>query len=388
MLKKILWDQQNPRQIWGAIIGTFLGLFLLFSSVQLYRDIRSLTQGKENREAYVLINKKVNIFNTLGASSAFTNKEIETLKSQRFVQSVGQFTPNRYKVSVSSPMMGFYTELFFESIESDYLDIDNRKFHWKEGQAEIPIVLSRDYLALYNFGFAPSQGLPQFTPNTIKKVSVDVNIRGNGLRKTLSGRIVDFSDRINSILVPQSFMDWANKTFGDTEEGSVSRLILATDEPYNQELHRFLKNNNYEVSKGKLIGGQIGVVIHIILGLIAFIGLIITLLSVLVFILNFELIISRSSDKIQLLLQLGYKTEQISKLLIQQLLKIFAIVLIIALLSIFIGHYFLAKWMLNQSMDVASGLHWSVYLVALLVAGIFAMVNIQNIQKKVARLFQ
>ena len=387
MLKKILWNQQNPLQIWGAIIGAFLGLFLLFSAVQLYRDIQLLTKGGD-REEYVIVNKKVNIFNTLGASSAFTNEEIETLKSQNFVQSIGHFTPNRYKVSISSPMMGFYTELFFESIEPEYLDINNEKFSWKEGQQEIPIVLSRDYLALYNFGFAPSQGLPQFTPNTIKKVSVDVNIRGNGLRKTLSGRIVDFSDRINSILVPQSFMDWANKTFGDTENESVSRLILATDEPYSQALQTFLKDHNYEVSKGKLIGGQIGVLLHTILGIIAFIGLIITILSILVFILNFELVISRASSKIRLLLQLGYKTKQISDLLIKQLLKIFVAVLVAALASVFIGHYFLAKWMQTQSLNITPSLHWSIYLVALLIAGIFAIINIQNIKKKVIRLFQ
>jgi len=165
------------KQIWGALLGAFLGLFLLLSAIQLYHDIRSLTEGK-GEDRFVLINKKVNIFNTLGATSAFTEAEMDTLLQQDFINGVGKFTPNKFKVSASSSMMGFYTELFFEAIEDDYLDIHPRKFRWKDGQQEIPVIISRDYLALYNFGFAPSQGLPQFTQNTIKKVSVDVTIKG------------------------------------------------------------------------------------------------------------------------------------------------------------------------------------------------------------------
>ncbi|MEM1124925.1 MAG: hypothetical protein AAGJ18_31095 [Bacteroidota bacterium] len=386
MLRKILWDNQNPRQIWGAIIGAFLGLFLLFSALQLFHDIRTLTEGKGN-DRYVLINKKVNIFNTLGASSAFTPEELDTLAQQSFVESIGKFTPNTFKVSASSAMMGFYTELFFEAIESEYLDIQPRKFKWKDGQQEIPIILSRDYLALYNFGFAPSQGLPQFTQNTIKKVSVDITLQGRGLRQTLTGRIVGFSDRINSVLVPQDFMDWANQKFGNNQKSSVSRVILATENPYSPTLQRYLKDNNFEVSSGKLIGGQVGLVINIILGLIAFIGLVITVLSILVFLLNFALIISRTSSEIGLLLQLGYQPKQISSLLIKRLFLIFSGVLAVAFVSVLIGHFLLAKWLVGQSFSISSNLHWTVWVAVGLVGLLFFFINKTSIERKVNHLF-
>ena len=143
------------------------------------------------------------MFNTLGARSTFTDEEIEDLRSQDFIEAVGVFVSNQFKVNASSQMLGFYTELFFESVPDEFIDVSNSRWQWSKGDPEIPVILSRDYLALYNFGFAPSQGLPQFTPNTISKVSMDVNISGNGLRKTFQGRIIGFSDRINSILVPQ-----------------------------------------------------------------------------------------------------------------------------------------------------------------------------------------
>ena len=154
-------------------------------------------------------------------------------------------------------MLGFYTELFFESIPDEFVDVSNSRWQWSKGENEIPIILSRDYLALYNFGFAPSQGLPQFTPNTIGKLSMDVNISGNGLTQNFQGRIIGFSDRINSILVPQSFMNWANENFGETQKPQSSSLILKTNNPYSPELNDYLEQNKYEVSSGRLIGGQL-----------------------------------------------------------------------------------------------------------------------------------
>jgi len=386
VLEKILWGHQDSKQLWGAIIGAFLGLFLLLSAIQLFHDIRSLTEGK-GEDRYVLVNKKVNIFNTLGASSAFTKEEIDTIRQQDFVSSIGQFSPSTFQVSASSSMMGFYTELFFEAVEDEYLDILPRKFKWKEGQQEIPVIISRDYLALYNFGFAPSQGLPQFTQNTIKKVSVDITLKGRGLRQTLSGRIVGFSDRINSVLVPQDFMDWANKKFGNTNKSNISRLILETDNPYSPSLQQFLKDNNFEVASGKLIGGQVGLVINIVLGLVAFIGLIITILSILVFILNFELIISRSHGDIGLLMQLGYRPQQISGLLVKRLTRIFAAVLLSAFIILFLGHFLLSKWLAHQSFSISPELHWQVYVATLLIGLLFFVWNKRSIEGKVEGLF-
>ena len=386
MLEKIFQKQQSSRQLWGAVIGSFLGLFLLLAALQLYHDIRQLTEVRGD-DRYVMINKKVNIFNTLGASSAFTKEEIDTLTQQKFIKNIGKFTPNTFQVSASSSMMGFYTELFFEAIEDEYLDIRPAKFKWQEGQPEIPIILSRDYLALYNFGFAPSQGLPQFTQNTIKKVSVDINLKGRGLRQNFNGRIVGFSDRINSVLVPQSFMNWANSKFGTGVENKISRLILETDNPYSRALQNYLQENNFEVARGKLIGGQVGLVINGILIIIALIGLIITLLSVLVFALNFELMISNASREIGLLMQLGYRPQQISGTLTKKLFRLFGPILMLAFLVVLLGHFGLVKWMDGTAFGIRGGLHWSVYLTALLLGVLFLLLNRQLIRNRVRNLF-
>jgi len=387
-IKQILGNQKRQRLSWGAIIGTFLGLFLLLSAVQLYLDFQSLLSGGDNNSHYVSVNKKVRLLDMLNTSPSFSQKEIDTLLQHPLIDDVGIFTANRFKVSASSRMIGFRTALFFESVEEDFLDVPLDKFYWKEGGKDIPVIISRDYLALYNFGFAPSQGLPPITQNTITKVPVDVTINGRGLTKTFKGKIVGFSDRFNSVLVPQSFMDWANKNYGSSPNKTISRLILKTSNPYSKELQTFLSNKNYEVSRGKLIGGQFGILLKLVLGLIAFIGLVLVFLSILLLLLQFELLITQANKDIALFLQLGYQPKHISDFLNKRMLLTFGAVLLAALVLLIIVHFLIAAWLETQSIIIPSLIHWIVVLVALLIGGLFAVYGKNRIERQVLALFK
>jgi FtsX-like permease family protein len=387
ILNQILWEGKNKWQIYGAALGAFLGLFLVLTAFQFYHDLQNLISGDNTADQYVIINKKVNLFNTLGANAAFTPEEIDTLEDQGFILSVGQFNSNQYKVGASSPAFGFYTELFFESVPDEFIDINTGRFSWSEGQEEIPIIMSRDYLALYNFGFAPSQGLPQFTPNTIGRISVDIIIRGNGLKRTYQGRIIGFSDRINSIIVPDDFLAWSNKKFGTQAKSDPSRVILKTDNPYSTELQEFMKAKNYEASSGKLIGGKLTALLQGIISAIAIIGFIIVLLSVLVFVLNFQLIISQSKEDIRLLLQMGYKNKQVSDVLTKRLFRLFLSIILAVLVTMALSRMWFTSWFEGQGLDIQSGIHWTVYVLGILLGTLIIFMNYRNISKNVNHLF-
>ena len=64
---------------------------------------------------------------------------------------------NKIRVEVGSPL-SFGS--IFESIPSHWLDINPTAFKWKKGSDFIPIIVSKEFLNLWNFGFAKSQGLP------------------------------------------------------------------------------------------------------------------------------------------------------------------------------------------------------------------------------------
>jgi hypothetical protein len=385
LLDELLWQSNNKWQIRGASLGVFIGLFLLLLAAQLYFDLQSLMGDSGSRDRYVIINKEVNFFNTLGASASFTAEEVDTLKQQPFVRSVGLFTSNQFKVSASSKTLGFYTDLFFESVPDEYLDFQRSGWKWEEGDTRLPIILSRDYLALYNFGFAPSQGLPQFTPGTIQKVSMEITIKGPNRRQSFNGRIAGFSDRFNSILVPQEFMDWANEKFG-TGEDRPSRLILEVDNPLSRELNEFLEDHNYELSSGRLIGGQFATLVSLVIALLGFIGLTIVLLAFLIFFLNFQLLIARAKEKISLLLQIGYKHQQIYKLLERRLLAQFIGILGLVIVFFLVARQFQTRWLSDQGFELSNWPHWGVVLLGVLFSGLFISMNFRSIRRSVRSL--
>ena len=61
-----------------------------------------------------------------------------------------------------------------------------------------------------------------------------------------------FSSKINSILVPEEFLNWANKEFGNHKENNPSRILVEFTNPNDERIIEFLKENNYEVNKDKL----------------------------------------------------------------------------------------------------------------------------------------
>lgn len=383
ILKKLLTQNRNIWQVLGAAIGAFIGLTLLLFSLQTWFDLRKILRESSEGENYVILNKPVSLANTIFGKSVFKPEEIKDIGNQPFAKSVASFSANRFKVSASSSAINFYTELFFESIPREHLDIQDADFRWQEGQTEIPIIMSKDYLALYNFGFAVSQGLPQFTPSTIRKVSFDINIRGKGTEKTFTGRIIGFSNRINSILVPESFMTFANAQYGDQPDFGASRILVKVANPYDKNLGIYLNEHGYELSTGRLIGGKLGSILNATIAALAIIGVLLMLLSTLVFVLNYQLIISKSASDITLLRQIGYHPRDIARILRGSLLRLLGVIFAIVVLVLFLTRLSVVAWLEKQDFNVTKGYDLPVMLVGLALMTTILVINVLNIKKHV-----
>lgn len=53
------------------------------------------------------------------------------------------------------------SELFFESVPDGFVDVPLKDWQYREGSKEVPIILPRTYINMYNFGFAQSHSLPK-----------------------------------------------------------------------------------------------------------------------------------------------------------------------------------------------------------------------------------
>ena len=211
------------RLVWKLLrrhvsIGQLTGFFLA-NLVQAYYDIRPVLTGGDSflKQDYLIAGKKVGTLGSLmGISSTFTPEDIEDLRRQPFTVQVGCFTPSLFHVSAGMGIQGtgvdLSTEMFFEAVPDEFIDADLSKWHYDETTRTIPIIIPRNYLNLYNFGFAESRGLPKLSEGLTGLLRMDILLRGNGRTERYKGQIVGFSNRLNTILIPQAFMEQANRT--------------------------------------------------------------------------------------------------------------------------------------------------------------------------------
>src|SRR6187402_2888651 len=161
-LLKIFRKRIKPFTFILSGLGLVLGLTLVLICLQLYLSIFKSLSSEISKSEYIILSKDISLGNTLLNSSAvISTKELEDLKKQPFVEKLGVFIPNHYKVmAYAGGSLQLVTELFFESIPDDFVDNKPYNFRWEEGDEFLPIIVSEDFINLYNYGYALSNGFP------------------------------------------------------------------------------------------------------------------------------------------------------------------------------------------------------------------------------------
>lgn len=316
---KLLRQHISIGQLSGFFLANLFGMMIVLLSVQFYRDVLPIfTEGDSFiKKDYIIATKKISTLGSFaGKSNTFTNDEIKELKSQPFTKSVGAFTPSLFKVSAGLGMQeaGIHlsTEMFFEAVPDEYVDVSLDKWHFDENSHSIPIIIPRNYLNLYNFGFAQSRSLPKLSEGLMSLVQMDIMMRGNGRVEQYKGNIVGFSNRLNTILVPQSFMDWANKSFAPEQEAQPSRLIVEVNNPTDTKITDYFQKHNYETEGDNLDAGKTTYFLRLITGIVLGVGLFISVLSFYILMLSIFLLLQKNTVKLENLLLIGYSPTRVA----------------------------------------------------------------------------
>lgn len=310
-------------QLIGYILTLLVGLCIFLTSFQLYFDITSLFKDQYSDffdDNVVIISKKISVFKNLDKEKKgvyFSEEEIKDIENQNFVKSVTNFENASYKIAAftngTTDLPPFYTDLFFESVPDKYIEVDVEDWGWNNKNDVVPIVIPQEYLALYNFGFAESQNLPVLSENTVSQIFFNIKISGKGKSETFKSRIVGFSSKINSILVPESFMIWANQNFGETDEKNNSRLLIEYENSMDEEILKFFNEKNYFVNEQNLKFSKLNFFFNIAVIFCVIISLIISILSIVFVMLSFNLMTYKNRAQILNLYYLGYDHKRIAK---------------------------------------------------------------------------
>ena len=295
-------------------IVNLIGMTVIIGGVQLYSDVKPVMSGESRLigSDYLIITRPVERVGSGG--KRFSGDDIVALQAQEFIEDVGAFTSSQYEVYGSIMFGGrkLSTMLFFESVPDDFIDILPKEWGYNDGNTMIPIILPRNYLNLYNFGFSSTQQLPQITEDVIKRVELGISLRGNGLIENYSGRVVGFSDRINTILVPEQFMTWANGRYGDGANEEATRLIIEVDNPADPELIAYIDGNGYEIENKPAESSKAMYILKVCIVIIVSIGVVFSLLSLIILTLSIYLLLQKNITKLENLVLIGYTPARVA----------------------------------------------------------------------------
>ena len=378
----------------GFFFANLLGMLIVLLSVQFYYDVLPVfTQGDSFiKKDYLIVSKRISMVSSFsGRSNTFSAADIDEIKAQKFCKSVGAFTSSRYKVSASMGVEGMAymsTEMFFESVPDRFVDADLKDWHFAEGDPVVPIILPRSYLTIYNFGFAQSRSLPKLSEGVVSMLDLNVRLRGNGREGVMKGRVIGFSNRLNTILVPESFMKWSNRLYAPDGDAGPTRLIVEVYNPADDAIARFLQQKGYDTEEDKLDAGKTTYFLKIVSGVVMSVGLLISVLSFYILMLSIYLLVQKNTTKLENLLLIGYSPWRVG--LPYQVLtvgmNVLVLLLAIGLLTWLRGYYLDMILLLFPQMEEAS--LWPACALGVVLCVAVSVLNVCAIQHKVMAIWR
>jgi hypothetical protein len=380
---------QNTSSRLFSYVGLGIGVLLLMCSVQLFININQLLRDRNPVKSgydFIAITKKITNEN-IADDHSFSPAEVADLKAQKFIEDATPMVSNKFVASASGgAALPFTSDIFLEAIDNEFIDTVPPSFTWKEGQPVVPIIISSDYVELYNTVFAPSRDLPQLSEGTISALLLQLECTGVYVTKIYKCNIVELSDRINSVLVPKNFLEWANKNIANISSSSPNRLYIKTRDANNADFLDYLQQKNYQVNKDKTKFGRVKQVLQAIVSGLGGFAILVILLAMMLFSFYLQLMIARSKDNLQLLLTLGYSPGWLSKTVSKKWVPVYVSIVIICLVVTQVFQYFFQQSFLNGRDDLSIWLHWSVVLLAAILILLCVAINYRLIRRLLFKL--
>ena len=182
ILLKILFNRKAIPLILIALFVLTLGASLIAIFFGTLQRFESLRKSVERDEKAMIITKEVGLINTLLNSPVkfYRGGILSKIKNSGLFREIGKITPSTFQVEAGIDLnLGIKTSLFFESLDAKFLEANISEFSWTEEDPYVPLILSADFVDLYNFGFSLAMGSPQIDPSNIDKIPMTLTLRGS-----------------------------------------------------------------------------------------------------------------------------------------------------------------------------------------------------------------
>ena len=217
----------------------------------------------------------------------------------------------------------------------------------------------------------------------MSKIPLTIEAIGQHETLQLRGRIVGFSNRLNTLLVPHSFLSSMNARLAPNEMVRPTRLIMEVTSVSDAEIPVYLKANGYESEGERLASGESMYLLRLVAGIVLSVGLLISVLSVYLLMLSIYLLLQKNTKQLESLLLLGYTRLELVRPYLALTFLLNALVIIVSLVAVVEvrGYYLrLAERLLS---DEIGGTMRYTYLAAGVLLCVTTLLNGLAIRRKI-----
>lgn len=393
---KLLRQHISVPQFAGFFFANLFGMLIVLLGFQFYHDVVPIFTAEDSfmKSDFMIVNKKIGTASSIsGRSNTFSNSEIDDIGQQSFSDKIGKFTSTEYKVDANMSVNGVPVldngEISFESVPDNFVEVKQLS-DWKytPGSKIVPIILPRIYLTMYNFGFAQSHSLPKISDGLIGMIDFQIFVHGNKRQAQFKGKVIGFSSRLSSILVPQSFMDWSNNEYAPGQQTEPTRLIMSLKNPGDQNFTKYLDKKGYEIENDKLNAEKTTYFLKMMVTMVMVVGLIISILSFYILMLSIYLLVQKNSSKLENLLLIGYSPGHVAHP--YQLLTIslnIAVLIMAWIILFFVRNYYMG---IIETLfpDIEDGSMLPTFIVGISLLLLVSICNLFAIRNKIASIWK
>jgi hypothetical protein len=391
MLNKLLFRNQDKKQLLIAIIGAFMGITFLITSIHYIIKVNEFGQGTDILGPNTLIlQKKVTNSSSLNITKTdFSLNEIMKIRNEPFISEVQPIKSNNFDISfeTSDPLVPYFrTDVFIQTVDQKFLDVKTDKWHWKEGDKYVPMIMPREFLVMLNT-FMSASGIPQISEDLVKDVKFKFKLWNDSTVERVDVKIIGFTNEISSILVPTSFMEFGNKKYSDGSDQKITQIMLSGKENEFGLVEELLNKKGLESKNAQMIIGRLKSVVGTLFIIVLGISIIAVLAAGLVLIQYMQLLISRNAYEVRTLLRIGYHPTKIIKSFFVYFVKIFGLVSVLGLFIFFVFKFFLDKMFASGGLYIGTEITISSIASLLLAYLLFIIASYVTAKKEIYKEF-
>ena len=389
MLNKLLFKNQDRKQLVIAMVGAFMGITFLITSIHYLIKVNEFGKGADILGPNtIIVQKKVTNSSSLNLTKTdFSKNEIKNMIAESFIKDVKPVISNNFDVSFQTddPMVPYFrTDVFIQTVDEDFLDVKTTKWHWSKGDQFVPIIMPREFLVMLNT-FMSASGIPQVSDDLAMGIKFKFKLWNSEkqIEERVDAKIIGFTNEVSSLLVPESFMKYGNDMYSDGSDQKITQIMISGEESQFGLVEDLLTKRGLESKNSQMMIGRLKSVVGTLILVVLGVSIIAVFVSGLVLIQYMQLLMSRNLYEVRTLMRMGYHPSELIKAFFLYFVKIFGYVAGIGVLIFFGFKFFLDKMFDEGGLYIDKGLTWQSIVVLALSYGLFAFASFRSAKKEI-----